>query len=241
MNEAIGGHSPSAVGAILFADRGERVNSELPLDLPDPGVYRLDLVAWRWRSVLVTRSHCVRRVPAVLVFCVCSLCLAACGGSGASTSTTASTSPTTGAIVKAWFTAQRAFDAAAMTSDAHSSMLAATMISPQLDHVRENLESFASLGYRAKGTTHYSNPRVDSQGSARAEVTSCVRDNEIEFVEKTGKPVSGVLGRVAYEQISSVMRKMANGWKLADQKSTDASVHRPGDRLLLCRSNVFAG
>jgi hypothetical protein len=156
-------------------------------------------------------------MPAVLGLSVCSLCLAACGGPGASTSPTASISPTTGAIVKAWFAAQRAFDAAAMTSDAHSPMLAATMISPQLDHVRENLESFASLGYRAKGTTHYSNPRVDKQGSARAEVTSCVRDREIEFVEKTGKPVSGVLGRVAYEQISSVMQKTANGWKLADQ------------------------
>lgn len=218
MNEEIGGHNPSAVAAVLFADRGERGYSELPLDLADPGVYRLDLVACRWRSVLVTRSHCVRRVPAVLVFCVCSLCLAACGGSGASTSTTASTSPTTGAIVKAWFAAQRAFDAAAMTSDAHSSMLAATMISPQLDHVRENLESFASKGYGARGPTYFGKPRVQVQRASQADVVACVHGEEIEIDMKTGKPVSGVLGQSAYELVNSVMRRTPSGWKLANQK-----------------------
>jgi hypothetical protein len=217
MNEATGGHGPSAVVAELLVDRGKCGNPRLPLDLLNQRVYRLGLVARRLLSVLVTRSHGVRIMPAVLSFCVCSLCLAACGASGASTSTTASTSQATKAIIKAWFAAQKAFDSAAMTSDAHSPLLAETMMSPQLDHVRENLESFASLGYRAKGTTHYSSPRVGSQDSARADLTSCVRDNEVEFVEETGKPVTGVLGRVAFEKINSVMRKTANGWKLADQ------------------------
>jgi len=217
MIEAIGGNNPSSVGAVLFADRGERGYREFSLDLPNPGVYGRDLVAWRWRSVLVTRSHCVRRAPAVLGLFVCSVCLVACGGSGASTSTTASTSPTTKAIVKAWFAAQRAFDAAAMTSDAHSPMLAATMISPQLDHVRENLESFASRGYAARGPTYFGKPTVRNQRDSKADVESCVHGEEIEVDMKTGKPIPGVLGQSAYELVNSVMRRTPSGWKLANQ------------------------
>jgi hypothetical protein len=201
-------------------ERGELGITQLSLDHSHGEVYGRELVTWRVRSVFVTRSHSVRIMPAALAFCVCSVCLAACGGSGASTSTTATTTPTTKAIVTAWFAAQKAFDSAALTSDANSPKLAATMISPQLDHVRTNLGTFSSLGYRARGTTHYSSPRIRNQSSARAEVASCVHDEEIEFVTKTGSPVPGVLGRAAYEQISSVMRKTSSGWKLADQTVT---------------------
>src|ERR1700722_8134143 len=144
MNEAAAGRRTSRVGSSVRPERQNCGISELPLDLSISRVYRQVLVVWRFRSVFVRRSHCVRLVPAVLGFCLASLCLAACGGSEASTSTTTSPSPATNAIISAWFAAQRAFDAAAMTSDAHSPRLAATMISPQLDHVRENLESFAS-------------------------------------------------------------------------------------------------
>jgi hypothetical protein len=217
MNEVAVGPRTFTCGSSVCPEREIHGISELPLDLSNSRVYRLNLVVWRFRSVFVTRSHCVRIMPAVLGFFLASLCLAACGGSEASTSTTASTTPTTKAIISAWFAAQRAFDAAAMTSDAQSPRLAATMISPQLDHVRENLESFASLGYAARGTPHYGSPTIRSQGAVRADVASCVRDEEIEFVEQTGKPAPGVLGRVAYEQISSVMRKTSDGWKLADQ------------------------
>lgn len=217
MNEVIRAHCPSVVGAILCVDRGKCGNSKLPLALQNAGVYRLDSVARRWLSVLVTRSHCVRIVPAVLGFSVCSLCLAACGGSGASTTTTASTSPTTGAIAKAWFAAQRAFDTAAMTSDAQSPMLAATMISPQLDHVRENLASFASRGYGARGPTYFGKPRVRDQHASQANVVACVHGEEIEIDMRTGKPVPGVLGKSAYELVNSVMRRTPSGWKLANQ------------------------
>ena len=126
-------------------------------------VYRREVVARRFRSVLVRRSHCVRLMPAVLGFCLASLCLAACGGSEVSTSTTTSPSPATNTIISAWFAAQRAFDAAAIDSDAHSPRLAATMISPQLEHVRENLQTFASLGYGARGPTYFGKPKVRDQ------------------------------------------------------------------------------
>jgi hypothetical protein len=217
MTEAIGGHSLSAVGPVLAPDRGEHGNRKFPLDLPNPEVYRFDLVARRWRSVLVTRSHCVRRMPAVLGLSACSLCLVACGGSGASTSTTASTSPTTAAIVKAWLAAQKAFHDAALTSDANSPELTAAMVAPQLDRARTNLATFASRGYRAQGVTHYGTQMVRSRSRSRALVVSCAVDDEIEVAANTGRPVSGVLGRPSDELISSVMRKTSRGWKLADQ------------------------
>jgi hypothetical protein len=156
-------------------------------------------------------------MPAVLGFCLASLCLAACGGSEASTSTTASTTPATKAIVTAWLAAQMAFHDAALTSDASSPQLAAAMVSPQLDRARTNLATFASRGYRARGVTHYGNEVVRSQSRDRARVVSCAVDDEIEFEAATGKPVSGVLGKPSDEFISSVMRKTSSGWKLADQ------------------------
>jgi hypothetical protein len=201
----------------MFSQRRELSAPKLSLDLSPEGVYGPILVAQQFHCVVVTQSRSVRIVAAALCFCISSLCLAACGGPGASTTTTASSSPTTKAIVTAWFAAQKAFDSAALSSNANSPDLAATMISPQLEHVRMNLATFASLGYRATGTTQYSKPQVRSQTSTQAQVASCVRDREIEVVESTGKPVSGVLGRRAFEKINSVMRKTSSGWKLADQ------------------------
>jgi hypothetical protein len=174
-------------------------------------------VASRFRSVRITRTHCVRLMPAVLGFCLCSLCIAACGGSGAATSTTGSSSPTEKAIVSAWFAAQRAFGVAAMTSDANSPRLTATMVSPQLDHVRQNLERFRLEGYIARGLTYYGTPRVQKQHANQAQVVSCVHGEEIEFNTQTGKPVPGVLGQSAFELVRSTMRRTATGWKLANQ------------------------
>jgi hypothetical protein len=201
----------------MFSQRREFGRPQLSLDLSPEGVYGPILVAQQFHCVVVTQSRYVRIMPAVLSFLVCSLCLAACGGSGASTSTTASSSPTTKAIVTAWLAAQKAFDTAAITSDANSPDLAVTMISPQLDHVRKNLATFASLGYGARGPTFYGNPKVQDVRDTQAEVVSCVHGEEIEIDLKTGKPVSGVLGRSAYELVKSAMRRTPNGWKLANQ------------------------
>jgi hypothetical protein len=217
MNEAAVGRRTSRVGSSMRPERNNCGISELPLDLSISWVYRQILVVWRFRSVFVTRSHCVRIVPAVLGFFLASLCLAACGGSEASTSTTVDTTPTTKAIATAWLAAQRAFHNAALTSDANSPELADAMISPQLDRARTNLATFASRGYRARGVTHYGNEVVRSQSPDRASVVSCAVDDEIEFEADTGKPVSGVLGKPSHELISSVMRKTSTGWKLADQ------------------------
>lgn len=207
----------SPPGSSVHPERENYGISELPLDLSNSRVYRREVVARRFRSVLVRRSHCVRLMPAVLGFCLASLCLAACGGSEVSTSTTTSPSPATNTIISAWFAAQRAFDAAAINSDAHSPRLAATMISPQLEHVRENLQTFASLGYGARGPTYFGKPKVRDQAANQAHVVSCVHGEEIEIDMKTGKPVPGVLGQSAYELVNSAMRRTASGWKLANQ------------------------
>jgi hypothetical protein len=119
--------------------------------------------------------------------------------------------------VSAWFAAQKAFGDAALTSNANSPGLAATMVSPQLDHVRENLEQFRTEGYGARGRTYYGKPKVQKQLANQAQVVSCVHGEEIEFDTKTGQPVPGVLGKSAYELVQSVMRRTPAGWKLANQ------------------------
>jgi hypothetical protein len=220
MNEAAAECRTSRPGSSVHPERENYGISELPLDLSNSRVYRQILVVWRFRSVFVTRSHCVRIVPAVLGFCLASLSLAACGGSEASTSTTTSTTPTTKAIATAWRAAQKAFHDAALTSDANSPELTAAMIPPQLDRARTNLASLAAAGYRAKGPTFYGDPRVRNEHPDRAEVVSCVHGEEIEVNTKTGRPVSGELGKADYQLVSSVMRKTAAGWRLADQTVT---------------------
>jgi len=201
----------------MFSQRRELNAPKLSLDLSPEGVYGPILVAQQFHCVVVTQSRSVRIISAALGFCISSLCLAACGGSGASTSTTASSSPTSKAIVTAWLAAQKAFHDAALTSDANSPELASAMIPPQLDRARTNLTSLASRGYRAKGPTLYGNPRIRSQLANRAEVASCVHGEEIEIDTKTGRPVSGELGKADYQLVTSVMRKTVGGWKLADQ------------------------
>jgi hypothetical protein len=113
--------------------------------------------------------------------------------------------------------AQKAFHDAALTSDANSPELTAAMVPPQLDRARSNLASLAAAGYRAEGPTFYGNPRVRNQHPDHAEVVSCVHGEEIEVNMKTGMPVSGELGRADYQLVSSVMRRTAAGWRLADQ------------------------
>ena len=157
---------------------------------------------------------------------VCSLVVTSCGSTppamAKATPTTVATSTSTttaedGEVIAAWFAAERAFHVAAETSDPNSPGLAATTIAPVLDSVRSNLGKLRGEGDVARGPVDLGRPRVVAIGTEGVEVVSCVNGRDIEVRASTGRPVPGVLGTASLEQISSIMKSTAQGWKLADQ------------------------
>jgi hypothetical protein len=171
-----------------------------------------------------------RAATGVLLTCaaVCSLLFASCSGSSASdpttstakagsATTTSSTSAADGQVISAWLAAQKAFHDAALTSDPNAPELAATMVPPLLDSVRTNLAQLRAQGEIAKGPIFLGNPHITDRGTGGTEVVSCIHDEEIGIVAKTGQPVPGIAGQAAYELVTSIMQPTSDGWKQADQ------------------------
>ena len=179
---------------------------------------------------LTLRSGSARGLSLVVCAAVCSLSLGSCSASSTSspapatsrahagsTTTTSSTTPADGQIISAWLAAEQAFHDAALTSDPNAPELAATTISPILDTVRTSLAQFRTAGDIAKGPSEWGNPHITARGPGKTEVVSCVHDEAIEIVVKTGRPLPGVLGQAAFELVTSIMQSTAAGWKLAGQ------------------------
>lgn len=180
---------------------------------------------------LTLRSGSVRGLSLVVCAAVCSLSLGSCRASSTSspapatskahagsTTTTSSTTPADGQIISAWLAAEQAFHDAALTSDPNAPELAATMVAPLLDGVRAGLTRWKEEGDIAKGPSEWGNPHITARGPGKTEVVSCVHDEEIEVVAKTGTPVPGVSGQADFELVTSIMQSTPDGWKQADQK-----------------------
>jgi hypothetical protein len=197
-----------------------------------PRPMRTELAHWFDRS-----RSAVRQVS--LASAVCSVLLSACGlhtdwsghgirrqaggtsGSlgahrpaGQSTTEMGQTSQ----VVSAWFSAEQAFNTAALTSDANQPDLAVTTMSPQLNWTRTLLQEMRSAGEVARGVVEYGSPRVTDLDAHEATVQSCVHDSEIVVLAASGQPVSGVLGQVDFELITSTMESTISGWKLLSQR-----------------------
>ena len=54
-------------------------------------------------------------------------------------------------------------------------------------------------------------------GPTSAVVRDCIDDADVVVVKATGLPAPGMLGRRAYERVTSVMHLTAQGWKLTNQ------------------------
>jgi hypothetical protein len=91
------------------------------------------------------------------------------------------------------------------------------MVSPLLDSVRTNLAQLQAQGDIAKGPIYFGNPHITARGTGGTEVVSCIHDEEIGIVAKTGQPVPGVAGQAAFELVTSIMQSTSDGWKQADQ------------------------
>jgi hypothetical protein len=120
-------------------------------------------------------------------------------------------------ILSAWWAAQEAFDAAALTADSDEPSLAATTVSPQLDLNRLLLEQMAAAGELAQGSVDNGHPRVVAIVGNVATVRSCVDDSEIAVFAATGQPVPGILGEKDFELFTSTMQRGTSGWKLSAQ------------------------
>lgn len=121
-------------------------------------------------------------------------------------------------VVSAWFAAEQAFNTAALTSDANQPDLVVTTVPPQLNWAQALLQQMRSAGEVARGAVEYGLPRVTNLDARDATVQSCVHDSEIVVLAASGQPVSGELGRVDFELITSTMEATISGWKLLTQQ-----------------------
>jgi len=107
---------------------------------------------------------------------------------------------------------------AALTSDPDEPDLAITTVSPQLNWSQALLRQLRSSGEVARGAVEYGSPHVLHLEAREATVQSCMHDAEIVVLAASGRPVSGVLGRVDFELITSTMESTISGWKLLTQQ-----------------------
>jgi hypothetical protein len=120
-------------------------------------------------------------------------------------------------VVTAWFSAELAFETAALSSDPDQPDLMATTVSPQIQWTRALLGRMRATGEISRGSMHFFTPHVDVLSSRLATVTACGHDAEVVVSAQTGRPVPGVAGQVDFEYFVSVMELTDSGWKLASQ------------------------
>jgi len=120
-------------------------------------------------------------------------------------------------VVSGWLAAEEAFADAARTSDPYEPDLAATTLDPQLDGTRSFLERMSAHGLVAKGPVQYGAPHITELHGTKAMVRVCAMDAEIVVSSRTGRPVPGILGEVAFELFTSTMQLTDGGWKLISQ------------------------
>ncbi len=131
--------------------------------------------------------------------------------------------PTVEEVLSAWMAAQQAFEVAALTADPHEPDLAATMLRPQLDVSVSALTDMRNAGDVAEGTPTWGVPQVQVGPGGTATVRACLHDSEITVNKASRVPVQGILGQIADESFTSLLRLTASGWKLTDQTVRDSS------------------
>jgi hypothetical protein len=120
-------------------------------------------------------------------------------------------------VVTAWFSAESAFETAALSSDPDEPDLSATTVSPQIEWTRSLLERMRAAGDVSRGAMRFSTPKVVSISPQLATVTACGHESEVVVSAQTGQPVAGIAGQVDFEYFVSTMELTDSGLKLATQ------------------------
>jgi hypothetical protein len=120
-------------------------------------------------------------------------------------------------VLTAWFSAESAFETAALTSDPDQPDLDATTVAPLIETSRSVLEQMRASGEISRGSMRFSAPTVVSLSYRLATVTACGYDAEIVIYARTSRPVAGRPGQADFEYFDSTMELTGSGWKLAAQ------------------------
>ena len=163
-----------------------------------------------------------------------SLLLSACGGtsgvpnskrSGSTVSGSTSTSNTesqrSAVVLQAYSAGWSAFEHALATANAYDSTLPATMVNPQLQHVRANLLGDSNSGVVGRGTFTL-HPKVVSLTSTTATVVDCAYSTSVLVYSQTGKPVPPVTPP-ENDGIRATLILSGGKWKISQQSVTDGT------------------
>ena len=174
-------------------------------------------------------------VPIVIGVASLSLLISACGGtsggvadsrpSGSTTSGSTSTSKTesqrSAAVLQAYSAGWSAFEHALTTANAYDSTLPATMVNPQLQHVRANLLGDSNSGVVGRGTFTL-HPKVVSLTSTTATVIDCAYSTSVLVYSQTGKPVPPVTPP-ENDGIRATLILSGGKWNISQQSVTDGT------------------
>lgn len=177
-----------------------------------------------------------RGVRAVLIATVFALLLilSACDGTHhAASSTTpakpattnipvpSTTDPTSAVVLQAYRAGWAAFEHALATANANDPGLPATMVDPQLQHVRANLLADLNAGIVGRGGFVLS-PKVSSLSASTATVVDCAYSTAFLVYAKTGKPVPPVTP-LEHDGVTTTLVLAGSTWKVSTQNVTDGS------------------
>lgn len=160
-----------------------------------------------------------------------ALGLAACGSPNASAPTTQTTPVTTAppqsttstttpqqAVIAGWVAAENAATQASLAVNPDDPALQATMVDPQLSHIRALLTVEKYKHDTARGTVGLGHPVVVSYSPTQAVVHSCVDDNLIVYLSN-GQPEPTSLGQHTYNDETVTMVPGSAGTWMAQSGS----------------------
>lgn len=153
---------------------------------------------------------------------------AACSGSpgdgprAAPRTTTTTLSVGEQSIIQGWKAAEQAFYTAALTNDAASPALAATMVDPALQQAHQFLFAAKYDGYVGRGTFDLGHPQVVSVSDGTAAIESCVYGGVIEVLASSGQPAPAPYGVASNEEVRSTLTEVSPGlWKISRNSVTE--------------------
>jgi hypothetical protein len=161
-----------------------------------------------------------------------SIVLSACGGNNganssslhaATSSSTTSTTldPNSAAVLKAYRAEWAAFEHALASANAYDSELPATMVNPQLQHVRASLLGDQNPGIVGRGTFAL-HPKITSITATTATVIDCTYSSSKLVYAKTGNPVPPVTSP-EHDGVQATLVLSGSTWKVSKQDVTDGT------------------
>jgi hypothetical protein len=124
-------------------------------------------------------------------------------------------------VLKAYRAEWAAFEHALASANAYDSELPATMVNPQLQHVRASLLGDQNAGIVGRGTFAL-HPKITSITATTATVIDCSYSSSKLVYAKTGEPVPP-LTSPEHDGVQATLVLSGSTWKVSKQVVTDGS------------------